>query len=293
MKLSVVVLFAQGRAAVPLERALASVSAQSRPADEIVLVLNGAQIPMSVAATHPELQLVHLRNNIGCPAGRNAGAKAASGDVLVFVDDDGRLDLGALAAVEVAFDRWPCNTAFAGRVVDPFSVGTRREPIRDGAETMHFSGGVFAISRPTFLNCGGYCEYSLRQGEELDLALKLFKQGVKVRRLPALVLFHPAHPRAWTSEEALLGTANAVRVFWTRLPLSAAVAGTFWKLAGHASRLVRARRTDLLLELLSATLRAAGAGVRERDALGWREYRAAFRLIHAGAISVVSSAASR
>lgn len=285
MRLSVVVLFGRGRDPVALERALASVAAQSRAPDEVVLVLNGAEAP-NVATADPGLRVVELRHDVGCPAGRNEGARAATGDVLVFVDDDGQLEQDALAAIDRALVRWPHMTALAGRVIDPRKA-TTPGPAPDEAETVHFSGGVFAIGRSAFLGCGGYCEYSLRQGEELDLALKLFKQGIRVRRVRDFVLFHPLRTREWASDESLLGTVNTVRIFWARLPIPAAAAGTLWKVLGHGLRLVREKRADRLVELVSRSVRAARVGSHERDALGWREYRSAWRLIHPGPLSLL------
>lgn len=86
-----------------LRQALASVAAQSRPADELVLVDDGSGDPESLAALD-ELEApfaargwrILRQENRYLGAARNAAAAAARGDALLFLDDDNLLRADAL-----------------------------------------------------------------------------------------------------------------------------------------------------------------------------------------------------
>jgi len=73
----------------PLEECLAALVRQSAPL-EIVVVDDGSIAPTqieTIVARHPQARLVRLDGR-GPAAARNAGARAAGGDVLCFIDDD-------------------------------------------------------------------------------------------------------------------------------------------------------------------------------------------------------------
>jgi GT2 family glycosyltransferase len=289
MRITVVVLFGCGRDVRQLQRALDSLARQSRQPDEIVLVLNGVEA-LAPIVTHLPLTVVRLPHDLGCPAGRNAGVEAASGDIVVFVDDDGELAGSSISAIERTLDADDRTVGVAGRVVDPVSHTGEADrstageliPTAEPITTIHFSGGAFAVRRDAFRDAGGYFEFSTRQGEELDLALKLLKLGHRILRVDGFVLYHPRRSQKWASTERLLGTSNTVRVFWSRLPLAAAATGSVWKVIGHAAQLLGERQSARIPRLLLASCRAAVAGAAERDALNWRQYWPERALIHPG-----------
>jgi GT2 family glycosyltransferase len=72
---------------------------------EVIVVDNGS--PGEAASRVAErygAQVVRLRDNIGFPAGANAGAKHATGDILAFLNDDAQAGVGWLASATAALE---------------------------------------------------------------------------------------------------------------------------------------------------------------------------------------------
>ena len=129
LRLSVVVC-TRDRAG-PLDRFLGRVAAQRRAADEVVVVDNGSRdATASVAERWRDrlpIRYVHHAPP-GVPGARNAGAAAASGDVVVYADDDTEPDADWLAAIEEPFLRDPHVGVVGGEVLQ---ARAQRGPIAD------------------------------------------------------------------------------------------------------------------------------------------------------------------
>jgi GT2 family glycosyltransferase len=106
-----------------LQRAIdAAASSTARPAE--ILVVDGdpgAAASAAVRDADPAgVPVRHLRAPRGLTRQRNVGLDAAVADVVVFVDDDARLRVDALAHLLAAYDD-PSVVAATGRVVEPSS----------------------------------------------------------------------------------------------------------------------------------------------------------------------------
>jgi len=277
--ITAIVLVGSGRSLELLARCLDSIDRQTVRVQEILVVLNGVVSSEEVKRLcdrHNANTLV-LPEDRGCPEGRNAGARAANNAVLFFVDDDGRLDVGAVAKVLTTMKNRPC-AAVAGRVVeseeDEHQDGScpEQQPHRSTSAppTAYFSGGIFAIRREVFLRYDGYWKDSRRQGEELDLALKLFKHGEVIVYDVGFILYHPIRPAAPSSLISIASSASGTRAFCTHFPLPIAFAAYTWKLGRHAFWLMSQREPGIS-QLISAITAAAIRGWSERTPMTFRQ----------------------
>ena len=203
MKLSCVIL-TMGNRPAELDRAVASTAALSRAAAggvDVVVVGNGADLPPLPAG----VTAIRLPHNVGVAAGRNAGVDACSGDVVLFLDDDGWYpdpDLGEHVTSRFAAD--PGLAVLSLRVVDPdggpgvrWHVPRLRagDPGRSSAVTT-FAGGACAIRRSAYQEAGGLPALFFYAHEETDLAWRLLELGYRLEYDAAARMCHHHLPNA-------------------------------------------------------------------------------------------------
>ncbi|HEY7485449.1 MAG TPA: glycosyltransferase [Streptosporangiaceae bacterium] len=192
-----------GNRPAELDRAIGSALGQEHVDVEVVLVGNGAD-PLSAGSPYAideRVRIVRLPKNVGIPAGRNRGVAASSGDVVLFLDDDGwyrSTRLGTYLRDRFAAD--PKLGIVSFRVRDPDGgPGERRhvprlragDPERS-SEVTTFLGGACAVRRAAFDAAGGLPERFFYAHEETDLAWKVLDAGYHIEYDASAVMFHPA-----------------------------------------------------------------------------------------------------
>jgi hypothetical protein len=177
---------------------------QSLPASEyeIVVVDDGSTPPLSpIALDGPPIRLVRLDGG-GRSGARNAGAEAASGTLLVFVDDDIGVEPTFLRAHVRAQEEWPGALA-VGAIRLPSEALARplprfRQrleqtglPRERGLTTLAHSCTAANLSLPCirFRELGGF-DRTLASGEDQDLALRHTTRGGAMAFLPEAVGIH-------------------------------------------------------------------------------------------------------
>ncbi len=231
-----------------LEALLARIAPQAATAGaEVVVVDNGSTdgTREALAGLEAEGRLRVVMEAVpGVSRARNAGARAARGEVAAFIDDDALPSDGWLAALLAPFanPRVACaggrvRLRFAGALpgwwdaalapyLAAYDLGP--EPADLGGRPWYDSprGLNLAVRREALLAAGGFnprlgrrADHS-RVGEESDLCLRLLARGWEIRYVPGAAVEHlvdPArlHPRwfferaFWTGwSEAMIGLAH-------------------------------------------------------------------------------------
>nr|WP_202567383.1 glycosyltransferase [Agreia sp. COWG] len=218
-----VVVLTQGTRADDLSRAIESILIQRGVTLDVVCVGNGWQpvdLPEAVAT-------VALPENVGIPAGRNAGVGRVGGDYLFFLDDDASLAsptflLDAISLIE----QNPSIGLVQPRVVDPSGVTNPRrwtprirkgDPADSSAVFSVWEGAVL-LPRTVFDATGGWAEPFFYAHEGIDLAWRVWDQGLVTWYAGDLVAHHPAIEPSRHSYYYRLNARNRVWLAKRNLP---------------------------------------------------------------------------
>lgn len=261
MKMSVVIL-TMGNRPDELARAIASTEPLRAAGAEVIIVGNGADPPPVPA----DVTTLRLAENAGVPGGRNAAVAACTGDVVLFLDDDGWYPEPEVLGDHVAerFAAEPSLAVLSFRVADPDGGGGARwhvprlragDPER-ASEVTTFAGGACAIRRSAYDEVGGQPDRFFFGHEETDQSWRLIGLRYRIEYDPAARTCHPAVANSrhatWYRTEA----RNRVWLARRNLPWPLA----FWYLADWVILTVIRERS-------ATALRAWFAGFAD----GWRQ----------------------
>jgi GT2 family glycosyltransferase len=154
----------------------------------------------------------------GPASNRNNGARAASGDWLIFLDDDCLPQPGFLSAYREAVQNHPDCLVFEG------STLAERPRVRlDEEAPINDKGGYlwscnFLIQRKLFVEIGGFCElYPYACMEDVDFREQLKERNVNFLFVPNASVIHPW--RALSPEDKFLNMhLVSHEIFFQRYP---------------------------------------------------------------------------
>jgi GT2 family glycosyltransferase len=240
-----VVVLTQGRRPAELAAGLASLLAQQGVRLDVVVVGNGWEprdLPAGVQHT------VALPENVGIPAGRNAGVASVAGDLVMFLDDDAALtDPGFLREVARRFAADPTLGMVQPRVDvagagEPPRRWTPRARVGDrtrSSDVLSVWEGVVVIRRAAFEAAGGWPDPFFYAHEGIELTWRVWDGGWRVRYLGDLPVRHPLVSQARHADHLRLDARNRVWLARRNLPWPAAVAYLAARGALQVARLVR------------------------------------------------------
>lgn len=239
-----VVVLTMGERPEELRRAVRSVLAQRLVELDVVVVGNGWRpefLPGGVRG-------IFLPENVGIPAGRNAGAREVSGEYIFFLDDDAELADGlflhnALSLLQADSDLGLIQP----RITDPSGeqTPTRWIPrLRKGDPKV--SSYVFSVleaavvmPRRVFDDIGGWGDPYFYAHEGIELAWRTWNAGKKVWYCGDLVVHHPVTSPTRHSTYYRLNARNRVWLAKRNLPW---VLVPFYVLSWTGVQLVRSVR---------------------------------------------------
>lgn len=158
------------------------------------------------AAAGPEQVLVIQDVSLRHPAlARNAGARRAEGDVLVFVDADVTVHPDAFVRIRGAFDADPRLVALFGSYDDAPAAPGVASVFRNllhhhvhqcgAGPASTFWAGLGAMRRRAFEQAGGFAEHPI---EDVELGMRLARDGARIMLDPAVQGKHLKHWSVWS-----------------------------------------------------------------------------------------------
>lgn len=186
-----------------LNVALASLTSQAQRAGaELVVVSDGADAATASLARRHGAELVSLFPASGLNAARNAGVRAASGDLIVFIDDDVSAPPGWLEALLDGVAAAPDREVYGGPIRarleggGPRACGREPPPITtldhgpQDLDVPHVWGANMAIRRSALERVGGFDEAIRGRGDEEEWERRYVQQGGHIRYVAGAWLEH-------------------------------------------------------------------------------------------------------
>lgn len=183
---------------------------------EIIVVDNGSTDGSVefLESNYPNVKIVRMERNMGFTKASNAGARAARGDILIFLNNDIMLKSDSLEKMISHFSdkrvfgvspkllKWDKKTIQAEFLGCDFVLGTvvqtqpnmnepDRNEFKEPMTTFFALGGASAIDRRKFFQLEGFDEvYSPFYWEEVDLSYRAYKRGWVCIYEPRAVFYH-------------------------------------------------------------------------------------------------------
>ena len=195
---------------------------------EVIVVDDASSDDSAAVATRMGARVVRLERNGGAGAARNAGARHASGDVLVFVDSDVVVAADTIAGLTDVLARNPD----AGAVFGSYDTTPRAATLvsqwrnlmhhfvhqESAGEASTFWAGCGAVRRRVFERVGGFDEGDHVRGiEDIELGYRLRAAGERILLVPTI---QATHLKRWTLASVLRTDAFMRALPWARLLLA-------------------------------------------------------------------------
>lgn len=200
---AVTVVIPAYNAARTLGETLDSVMRQTAPVAEIIVVDDGSTDDTAAVATAcGDVQLIR-QGNAGPAAAANAGASAATGSVLAFLDADDLWTESAIAAHLALLDADPAIDGTAGYMeefVCPSEPVETQGRFAPRSRTACWLGGGMAVRAAAFREVGQF-DPGLRAGHWIDWMDRAKRAGLRFALHDTLVLRRRLHRNSMSMEE--------------------------------------------------------------------------------------------
>ncbi|MCG2588030.1 glycosyltransferase family 2 protein [Rhodohalobacter sulfatireducens] len=203
-----------------LQRFLPSVAATDYSDFEVIIANNASEDSTAewIKTNYPECKVITYDRNYGYAAGNNRAVKYASGEILVFLNNDVKTEPHWLDGFDNVFQDRSVGIAqpklrsvedpeyfeyagAAGGYIDwmgyPFCRGRLIDKVEkdegqydERSEIFWATGAAFAIRKELFIKAGGFDEDFEFHMEEIDLCWRCLKIGLKIQYVPNSTVYH-------------------------------------------------------------------------------------------------------
>ena len=177
-------------------RSIKSALCQTYKNIEIIIVDNCStdESVNLIRQTYPDLKIIELDQNYGCPGGRNRGIPYCNGDYIFYLDNDGVLHKDAVknAYRTISIDsKIGVVTGTVYDFVDESEIDSSCL-IRNDKKYLfnNFQGGICLHRKSIYAEIGFYPDHFMYGAEEYFLTLKLFEAGISIAKDESVVLWH-------------------------------------------------------------------------------------------------------
>lgn len=188
-----------------MEEAVSSVTSQTYPAWELVIVDDGSDDPETLrilARLEEQGYTVLHTDHLGVPSARNAGIAAASGTYILPLDSDDRIDPNYLQLAVPILDAQPqvgivyCHADLFGASSGPWNLPDY------SLEAMLVENVIFVTAlfrKSDWELAGGYCTTMTASLEDYDFFLSILELERQVVQLPQTLFHYRIRPGSLTA----------------------------------------------------------------------------------------------
>jgi GT2 family glycosyltransferase len=249
LKTSIIIPHLNGRH--HLHDCLTALRRQTCPAFEVLLIDNGSTDgSQAYLRDHfPEVKLIELGQNRGFTGACNAGWAAATGEIIILLNNDTEVEQNWLCEVLATFAQHPQ----VGMVASKMLLFDRRDTFHTAGDFYRVDGvpgnrgvwqrdvGQFDRVEPVFSACGGSAAYRRAMLDEIgfldddfffscedvDLGWRAQLAGWQVLYVPTAVVYHKLKATGGSVIGSYYDGRNFLYLIWKNYPIT--LLRTYWK----------------------------------------------------------------
>jgi len=220
-----------------LDATLRTIDRQTYPALEIVVVNDDGSDPSAIVAAHPRARTLATPTHLGAAGARNVGLRAASGEYILFFDDDDEMFPDHVAALVATIERSNLDVAY-GQMLNGFflDAGTDQyvldgvsphEALLDHAD-IQWAGALATTSvlfRRKLVDEIGELDGSLDVAEDYDYWYRLAQRREWARVPFVTALYHIRLDRSNSSTLSHKSYVTAYRHIYRKHPTKRTLVG--------------------------------------------------------------------
>ena len=218
---SVTVVVAFYNAARTLTDCLQSLLDLNYPDYEVVVVNDGStDCSAEIVARYPFRIVTHERN-LGISAGRNTGLRAATGEIVAYIDADARADRDWLTYLAATYLEQPVAGVGGPNPVPPDDAwvaqcvfrapGGPTQVMLDDCTAEHIPGCNMSFLKSALEDVGGFDEQFNTAADDVDICWRLIERGHRIGFNASAVVWHHRRPsvRAYWRQQVGYGVSEA------------------------------------------------------------------------------------